>query len=285
MRIGLFVPCYIDQLYPDVAMATLELLEASGAEVVFPPEQTCCGQPMANSGCWDDARPIVRRFVDIFEPANGETFDYVVCPSGSCTSMVRHHFSELLVDETTADAALQSRLDALQRRTLDLAEFLTRVVPYATIAETFAQRHGPIRFPHRIGLHQSCHGLRELRLGPSSERMDRGVERDGGTLGQLLRQVDGVELVELSRTDECCGFGGTFAVNEEAVSVMMGRDRLADHDKAGSTVIVAGDMSCLMHLEGLIRRERQPVKVMHLAQVLTGRPLPEQTSLQEFSHG
>ena len=269
MHVGLFVPCYIDQLYPDVAMATLELLEAAGATVTFPPEQTCCGQPMANTGCWDDARPLALRFVEIFEP-----FDYVVCPSGSCTSMVRHHFEELLAD----DAAMMARLEALKPKVLDLVEFVTDVVPYEKIAPNLSPAPS---LPHRVGLHQSCHGLRELRLGPSSERMDRGVAKDGGKLAALLRQVNGVELIDLSRPDECCGFGGTFAINEEAVSVMMGRDRLADHDRNGSEVIVAGDMSCLMHMEGLIRREKRPLKVMHIAQVLAGRPLPTEASLQE----
>ena len=267
MKIGLFVPCYIDQLYPDVAMATLELLEATGAVVEFPPEQTCCGQPMANTGVWDEARPLARTFVEIFSP-----YDHIVCPSGSCTSMVRNHFHELL----DGDEPHLRQFAEVKPRTLDLAEFLTDVVPYAEIAPKLNAR-----FAHRVGLHQSCHGLRELRLGPSSERMDT-QDKDGGKIAALLRQVPGVEMVTLSRPDECCGFGGTFAIQEEAVSVMMGRDRLADHDRNGSEVIVAGDMSCLMHMEGLIRREKQPLKVMHLAQVLVGRPLPTEASLQEM---
>ena len=272
MRVALFVPCYIDQLYPDVGMATLELLEAAGCEVVFPEGQTCCGQPMANTGCWDEARPIARRFVDLFTGDEGGPFDYVVCPSGSCTSMVRSHYHELLADD---GEALQT-LAALKPKVLDLVEFLTDVKPYEGFGDAIQAR-----FPHTIGVHQSCHGLRELRLGPSSERMDDGVPKDGGKVAHLLRQVDGIEIVDLSRPDECCGFGGTFSVTEEAVSVMMGRDRIADHQRNGSAVIVAGDMSCLMHMEGLIRREGHPQKVMHLAQVLAGRPLPQDTSLQE----
>jgi L-lactate dehydrogenase complex protein LldE len=124
-----------------------------------------------------------------------------------------------------------------------------------------------VRFPHRVGLHNSCHGLRELRLGRSSERM----EADYSLARQLLQLVEGIELVELKRPDECCGFGGTFAVSEEAVSCQMGLDRIADHEQAGAEVITAGDMSCLMHLEGLLRRQKKPIRVMHIAQILAGR--------------
>ncbi|RMG36351.1 MAG: (Fe-S)-binding protein, partial [Planctomycetota bacterium] len=124
------------------------------------------------------------------------------------------------------------------------------------------------RFPYRVGLHQSCHGLRELRLGPDSER----VEQRPHKIRNLLETVEGLQLVPLERPDECCGFGGTFAVTEEAVSCMMGRDRIADHRNAGAQVIVAGDMSCLMHLDGLIRRDGVPLRVKHVAEVLAGEP-------------
>lgn len=245
MRVALFVPCYVDQFYPDVAMATLELLESLDCQVEFPESQTCCGQPMANTGCWEDARPLARRFVEIFKE-----YEYVVCPSGSCTSMVTHHYHDLLGD----DAAYAQ----LQKRTFELTEFLLDVLKVESL---------PGRFPTKVGLHNSCHGLRELRLGRSSERM----ETDFSKARKLLAMIDGVELVELSRNDECCGFGGTFAVSEEAVSCMMGEDRIHDHLQAGAEVIAGGDMSCLMHLDGLIRRKKLPLRVMHLAQILLGQ--------------
>lgn len=244
-RVGLFVPCYVDQLYPQVAMATLELLEQFGCEVVFPEQQTCCGQPMANTGCTEDARPLAEKFVSLFQE-----FDYVVCPSGSCTAMVTHHYEELLHG--------RSDYESLRKRTFELCEFLVDVLKVTQV---------PGEFPYRVGLHNSCHGLRELRLGSSSEMMVPSFNK----AGQLLSGLKGIELVTLKRPDECCGFGGTFAVAEEAVSCMMGLDRLHDHEQAGTEVLTAGDMSCLMHLSGLIARQKKPLKVMHVAEILAGR--------------
>lgn len=248
MKVALFVPCYVDQFYPDVAMATLELLESLGCQVEFPEAQTCCGQPMANTGCWDDARPLAKRFIEIFKD-----FEAVVCPSGSCTAMVTHHYHDLVGHD---DA-----YESLRKKTYELTEFLVDILKVESL---------PARFPHKVGLHNSCHGLRELRLGSSSERMLPAFSK----ARQLLAMVEGVELVELNRNDECCGFGGTFAVSEEAVSCMMGNDRIHDHQQAGAEVITAGDMSCLMHLDGLIRRQKLPVRVMHLAEILMGRTKP-----------
>lgn len=249
MRVGLFIPCYIDQFYPDVGMATVELLEQVGCEVEFPEEQTCCGQPMANTGCWSDAKPLAERFLSIFG-----RFDAVVCPSGSCVAMVTHHYNEFLAGKTG--------FEELKKKTFELTEFLTDVRPLESLPN--------VRFPHRVGLHNSCHGLRELRLGSSSERMLPTFSK----ARQLLGLVEGLELVELKRNDECCGFGGTFAVTEEAVSCMMGNDRIDDHEQAGAEVVTAGDMSCLMHLDGLLRRQKKPITVMHIAQILAGRALP-----------
>lgn len=249
MSVALFVPCYIDQFFPDVAIATLELLEQQGLEVDYPAGQTCCGQPMANTGCTDAAAPLARRMVAMLAD-----YDQVVCPSGSCTAMLRHHYESYFDPGDMAYAKVR-------QSTFELSEYLTDVCPVSRLGT---------RFPHRISLHQSCHGLRELRLAASSERRCGGV-RDRAR--QLLGLVRDVQIVELQRCDECCGFGGTFAVSEEDVSVAMGLDRIDDHVSSGSEVIVAGDMSCLMHLDGLIRRHRLPIQVMHLAQVLIGRPL------------
>jgi L-lactate dehydrogenase complex protein LldE len=249
MSVALFVPCYIDQFYPDVAVATLELLERQGLDVVFPKGQTCCGQPMANTGCTADAAPVARRLVELFAE-----FDQVVCPSGSCTAMVRHHYEDYF-------APGDAMYEKVRSSTFELCEFLADVVKVDSLG---------VRFPHRVSVHQSCHGLRELRLAPSSETRFYGT-RD--KMRELLDKVDGITWAKPQRSDECCGFGGTFAVNEADVSVAMGRDRIADHLAADSEVIVAGDMSCLMHLDGLIRRSGTPLKVMHISQVLMGRPL------------
>ncbi len=243
MKVALFVPCYVDQIYPQVAHATVRVLERLGVEVVFPEEQTCCGQPMANAGFAEDAAPLARRFLEVFGG-----FDHVVCPSGSCTSMVRNHYDPFL--------AGRPGFEALKRGTYELCEFLTDVLAVGRLAG---------RYPHKVGLHRSCHGLRELRLGSSSERMD---QPRFDKVGQLLAGLEGIELVPISRPDECCGFGGTFAVVEEAVSCLMGRDRIADHLHAGAEVITGTDVSCLMHLDGLARRAGQAVRFRHVAEVL-----------------
>jgi L-lactate dehydrogenase complex protein LldE len=244
-HVGLFIPCYVDQLYPDVGMATVELLERYGCTVDFPEAQTCCGQPMANTGCTNDAVPLARRFLDIFAP-----YDYVVCPSGSCTAMVRQHYHDLVHDHP--------QFEAVTHKTYELCEFLHDVLKIDRIEGSF---------PYRVGLHQSCHGLRELRLGSCSEVMGPRFSKAGKLLGSL----DGIQLVDLTRPDECCGFGGTFAVQEEAVSCMMGLDRIHDHEQAGAEVLTAGDMSCLMHMWGLIHRQHKSLKVMHIAEILAGR--------------
>ncbi|MBX3415659.1 MAG: (Fe-S)-binding protein [Pirellulales bacterium] len=245
-KVGLFIPCYIDQLYPRVGLATVALLEEFGYDVEFPEQQTCCGQPMANTGCTDQTRPLAERFLEIFRP-----YDYVVAPSGSCVAMVRCHYDEYL--------AGKPGFEELKAKTFELCEFLIDVLKLEKLDRPFR---------HRVGLHQSCHGLRELRLGRSSELMTPPFNK----VRQLLQLLEGLELVDLARPDECCGFGGTFAVSEEAVSCMMGLDRIHDHETAGAEILTANDMSCLMHLEGLIRRQRKPLRVMHVAEILAGYP-------------
>ena len=241
MDVALFVPCYIDQLYPRVGLATAELLERQGVTVHFPEAQTCCGQPMANSGFFGDARQLARKMLDVFAP-----YEHVVCPSGSCTSMVRNHYPELLPGD--------ARVAALRSKTRELCEFLHDVL----------QVRPRGRFDARVGLHQSCHALRELRTGSGSERLLPPYSKTRA----LLEGIEGLQLAELSRADECCGFGGTFAVSEEAVSCAMGRDRVADHERAGAEVITGADSSCLMHLDGLIRRDGKKLRVLHVAELL-----------------
>jgi L-lactate dehydrogenase complex protein LldE len=245
MQIGLFIPCYVDQFYPQVGLATVDVLERHGVSVDYPTAQTCCGQPLANTGCLDDARPLAERFVQVFEK-----YEYVVCPSGSCTAMVRHHYEQFFPGD--------KNVERFSQRVFELCEFLTDVLHVERIDG---------KFPHCVGVHQSCHGLRELRLGKSSEMVVSPFSKAHKLLGSL----EGIQFAELKRPDECCGFGGTFAVAEEAVSCMMGRDRVADHEQAGTEVLTALDMSCLMHLDGLIRRDGKRIRVMHVAEILAGR--------------
>lgn len=238
MRVGLFIPCYVDQFYPQVGIATLELLEKHGCEVAYPPNQTCCGQPMANSGY----QHLTGGCNDLFIK-NFTGYDYIVCPSGSCVLHVKDHLH--------GD-------DALRDRIYELVEFLTDVLKVDNLKA---------RFPHKVGLHQSCHGQRGLKLSQMTELMAPPFSKPE----QLLGMVEGIELIGLDRKDECCGFGGTFCVAEEAVSVKMGKDRVADHVRHEAEYITGADMSCLMHLEGILHRQKSPVKVKHIAEILNSQ--------------
>jgi L-lactate dehydrogenase complex protein LldE len=220
VRVALFVTCIGDTMFPEACRATVEVLERLGHEVVFPAEQTCCGQMHLNSGYPAEADRLARRFREVFAG-----FDAVVSPSSSCAGTMREHYGLGRVHE--------------------LSTFL--------VGELGAEAVGA-RFPHRVTYHATCHSLRVAHVGDAPYR--------------LLRHVEELEFVALPRSGECCGFGGTFAVNEEAVSCMMGKDRLADHERAGAEIVTGVDMSCLMHLDGLIRRERRPLEVMHVAQLL-----------------
>lgn len=242
MKVGLFVPCYVDQFYPQVGIASLKLLEKYDVEVSYPMQQTCCGQPMANTGCEKDSLKTYQHFIATFKD-----FDYIVAPSGSCTYHVRKHYN--ILPQTEAVQHVRSK-------TVDITEFLLDILQIDSL---------DAHFPHKVGLHQSCHGLRGLRLGKGSERVGKSFSKTT----KLLEMVDGLELITLDRPDECCGFGGTFAVSEAAVSAKMGKDRLADHLRNGTEVLTAGDMSCLMHLEGLVRRQQKAIRVLHLVEILT----------------
>lgn len=244
MKVGLFIPCYIDQFYPQVGMATLELLERLNVDVRYPKTQTCCGQPMANAGFESYSKDTYKLFVKNFEG-----YDYIVAPSGSCVYHVKHHFD--IIDQSEG-------VEHIRKNTFELCDFITNVLDNPDIDASF---------PKKVGLHQSCHGLRGLRLGQSSER----VGEPFSVTESQLRKVKGIELVSLTRKDECCGFGGTFAVAEEAISVKMGKDRLADHIEHEAEVITGGDMSCLMHLEGIAKRSGISVEVKHIAEILNSQ--------------
>lgn len=243
MTVGLFIPCYVDQFYPKVAIACLQLLEKLGCTVDYPLNQTCCGQPMANSGYEHLSQSCNHLFVKNFK-----TYDYIVCPSGSCTLHIKDH----LHDEGHEPAAKNIR-----GKVCELTEFLTDVLKVKNIKA---------RFPHKVGMHQSCHGQRGLHISQMTELVDAPFSKPL----QLLNMVDGLEIVPLGRNDECCGFGGTFCVAEEAVSVKMGKDRVADHLHHHAEFITGVDMSCLMHMEGILKRQNKTVQVIHIAEILNG---------------
>jgi L-lactate dehydrogenase complex protein LldE len=248
MRVALMVPCYIDMFYPQVGKSTLELLERLGVEVVYPFDQTCCGQPMANSGCQEDAAATEAHFVRCFQD-----FDTVVGPSGSCVHHVRLHLDAL-------EQTPQTRM--VRAATRELIEFLhddlkVEAFPWAA-------------FPHKVGLHDSCSAVRGLGHARPSELVN---EPYFSKTRDLLGKVRGLELVEIDRPDECCGFGGSFCVTDEAVSAKMGYDRVHDFHRHGVEYIASADMSCLMHMKGVIDRLGLPMKVIHIAQILNGGPL------------
>ncbi|MFY0654599.1 MAG: (Fe-S)-binding protein [Cyclobacteriaceae bacterium] len=244
MKVGLFIPCYIDQFYPNVGIATLELLEKLGVDIEYPEKQTCCGQPMANSGFECYSSDSYELFVKNFSK-----YDYIVSPSGSCIYHVKHHFDT--IDQTP-------EVKHVRDKCYELCDFIVNVLDDPDIDASF---------PKKVGLHQSCHGLRGLRLGSCSERMGENYSYSASLLGK----VKGLELIPLTRKDECCGFGGTFAVTEEAISVKMGKDRLQDHLSNGVEVLTGGDMSCIMHLDGLAKRENSNIETKHIAEILNSQ--------------
>lgn len=244
MKIGLFIPCFMNELYPDACVSTYKLLKNLNLEVEYPMEQTCCGQPMANSGCSKDVKTLAHQFVQTFKE-----YDYIVAPSGSCVTMVKDHYAKFFEDDASYNKVKTS--------IYEVCEFLHDIVK----VDSFN-----ITFPYKVGLHNSCHAHRSLHLGTPSELNIPYHSK----LENLLSKVSDIELVELKRKDECCGFGGTFSVTEDAVSTAMGKDRIKDHLDSGAQYITGVDMSCLMHMEGLINRDNQPIKVVHITQILAG---------------
>jgi L-lactate dehydrogenase complex protein LldE len=242
MRIALFITCYNDLMYPEVGKAIVRLLRRLGHEVEFPIEQTCCGQMHFNSGYQDACIPLVQRFVDAFAG-----YDVVVTPSGSCASMVRryHPLVAELAAERGIDEGLAARVAIVSPRVLELTEFLVDVLGVTDVGA---------RFAHTVAFHPTCHSTRLLGVGDRPTR--------------LLAAVEGLTLVDLPRSEACCGFGGTFAVKNADTSVAMGLDKVSDVLGSGAEVLTAGDTSCLMHIGGLLSRQGSSVRVMHLAEIL-----------------
>jgi len=238
VRVALQITCVNDAMFPDTGKAVVRLLRRLGVDVEFPGAQTCCGQPMVNTGYLDEAVPLVRNFVSAFEG-----YDHVVVPSGSCAGSVRHQHE--LVAARSGDAALADAVRRTSPRTVELSEFLVDVLGVVDVGASF---------PHRVTYHPTCHSLRALGVGDRPRR--------------LLESVRGIRLVDLPGANQCCGFGGTFAVKNADTSIAMGSDKVRHVRETGAEVLVAGDSSCLMHMGGLLDRQRGGVRTMHLAEVL-----------------
>ena len=236
MKVSLFVTCLVDNFFPDVAEAMVRVLNRYGVEVDLPQAQTCCGQPAFNSGYVDEARAAATTLLEAFEHS-----DYVVSPSGSCTGMVHHYYPELFGH----DAHLVKSAESLTRKTYEFSQFLVNVLGVEDVEASF---------PHKVTYHPSCHGAR--LLGVKDEPL------------RLLQHVRSMELVDLPHAQDCCGFGGTFAVKMHEVSGAMVSEK-ADHVlETGAEVLVGTDMGCMMNIGGRLRHEGKAVRVMHIAQLL-----------------
>jgi L-lactate dehydrogenase complex protein LldE len=238
VKVSLFITCFNDALFPQTGQAVVRLLERLGCEVEFRTAQTCCGQMHNNSGYQPEAVDLVRRFVDVFRDA-----DTIVAPSTSCTATIRHQYPRLA--RFARDAALERDVAAITPKVFELSEFLTDVLELEDVGAYF---------PHRVTYHPSCNSLRALKLG------DRAL--------RLLKAVKGLDLVELDRSEECCGFGGTFAVKNAETSTAMLADKMRHMIDTGAEVCTAGDNSCLMHIGGGLSRLRTGMRTLHLAEIL-----------------
>ncbi len=236
MKVSLFITCLADQMYPQVGESVVRLLHRYGCEVDFPELQTCCGQPAFNSGYQNEARTVARQWIRAFENS-----DYIVSPSGSCTGMVHHYYPGLFVDEPE----WKQKAEALIERTYEFSQFLVQVLGVSDLDASFQ---------HKVTYHPSCHAMR--LLGVKEEPL------------QLLENVQGMELVELPKREDCCGFGGTFAVKMADMSEAMVCEKAAHVCSTGADVLVGTDMGCLMNIQGRLNKEGKPIRVMHLAELL-----------------
>jgi L-lactate dehydrogenase complex protein LldE len=243
MRVALFVTCLGDVLFPEVGRATVAVLERLGHEVVFPGDQTCCGQMHTNTGYQHDAVGLVRNHVEVFEQALAQGCEAVVAPSGSCAGSVRHQHAMLA--RRAGDEALAVRAEAVAARTFELSQLLVDVLGVTEVGAFY---------PHRVTYHPTCHSLRLLGVGDAPLR--------------LLRAVRGIDLVELPAAETCCGFGGTFSVKNADTSTAMLADKMSAVLSTRAEVVTAGDASCLMHIGGGLSRLRTGVRPVHLAEIL-----------------
>ncbi len=235
MTVELFIPCFVDQVYPETARNTFKILEKAGCKVVYNPEQTCCGQPAFNAGFWDDAKAVGNKFLNDFSENT-----FIVSPSASCVGMVKGYYNDLFTN-----TAVHNRCRNIQSHIHELSDFLVNVLKKDYFG---AELEG------RAVYHDSCAGLRECKIKAEPR--------------QLLEKVHGLELVEMADTETCCGFGGTFAVKFEGISSAMAQQKVNHALDAGAEYIISTDASCLMHLQAYIDKEQLSLKTMHLADVL-----------------
>jgi len=239
MKVALFIPCFIDTIYPQVGVATYKILKKIGFEVVYPPNQTCCGQPFFNSGFKSEAKKLAKKFFNEFNE-----YDYIVAPSASCISMVKVHYKELLEE---------NEFNKISSKSYEICEFLHDVVKLDSL---------DVSFNHSIALHQSCHGLRELELA-TDKNLNIPYQNK---VENLLKLVKGIEIKPLPNAQECCGFGGTFSVNYNEISKKMGQDKIENFLKTGAEFLVGYDNSCLMHLSSI----NPNIKILHVVEILSG---------------
>jgi L-lactate dehydrogenase complex protein LldE len=246
MKVALFIPCYIDVIYPKVGVATLELLERLGVQVEVPLNQTCCGQPMSNEGDQKTAAGSQELFCKNFAG-----YDYIVGPAGSCVKQVRMH-----MDAIPQTATVQH----VRKNTYELVEFLTDILKVSQFPWA--------NFNHRVAIHNSCSSIRGLHLASRSEWIEPYFNKTEA----LLQKVTGIQIEHIDRPDECCGFGGTFCVADEPVSARMGQDKVADYLRHNVEFVISPDMSCLMHQSGIAEKQQRPLNFLHVAQVLNNGP-------------
>ena len=241
MKVGLFIPCYVNALYPEVGTATYKLLTHLGVDVDYPLGQTCCGQPMANAGFETMAQEQADRLDQLFAP-----YDYVVAPSASCAAFVKTKYPHILKEKHECMTS---------NKIMDVVEFIHDVVKPTSL---------PSRFPHVVSIHNSCHGVRELGLASPSERNIPSFNK----IKDLLEMVDGITIHQPERPDEFCGFGGMFSIEEPDVSVRMGTDKLERHMATGAEYITGPDSSCLMHMQGIAKRLGKEIKFIHAVEIM-----------------
>ena len=235
MKVQLFIPCFIDQLYPQVAFNTIKILEKASCTVIYNTQQTCCGQPAFNAGFWGESKDVCTKFVQDFDGA-----DYIVTPSASCAGFVRNNYGKLFENN-----AFQSPAKKVATQIFELSEFLVKIIGVTYLGASF---NGKATY------HDSCAGLRECNIKAEPRA--------------LLNKVSGLELVEMNDTETCCGFGGSFAVKYDTISVAMADQKIDHAISTEAEYIISTDMSCLMHLEGRINFNGQKIKVIHLADIL-----------------
>jgi len=235
MKVQLFIPCFVDQLYPQTAFNMIKVLEKAGCDVQYNTNQTCCGQPAFNAGYWDEARAVCSKFMNDFDTA-----DYIVAPSASCVGFVRNYYSKLF-----ENSSVHNQVKDLGKRMYEFTEFLTEVLKI----ENFGAELNA-----RATYHDSCAALRECKIKEAPRK--------------LLSKVKGLEMVEMNEVETCCGFGGTFAVKFEPISVAMGEQKITNAGATGADYLISTDMSCLMHINGCLQHHGASMQVLHLADVL-----------------